>query len=183
MYSSVSPGLGPGAPRSVATATDFWIAIERSFRVWSLVVASLMARVAGSRVSMGVQLPWTRASLTEVASSPVLASMTGVPPASSLGTKKVNRSVASSVAVVPETLAKRRVRVPPGVEVLGVETALVVVAVPRIAVESTRTNWRLLGRMSTRSRLVRVWPAAMSTVIRYCRGKLGPVAVSSSGPI
>ena len=32
------------------------------------------------------------------------------------------------------------------------------------------------------SRFVTVWPGATLTVSTYCRGKLGPVAVSFSGP-
>jgi hypothetical protein len=93
----------------------------------------------------------------------------------------VNRRVASLGAAVPVTLAKRRVTVPPGVPP-GVLIAVVAVGVPRIVVASTLRNCSVAGRMSVTSRAVSVCPSAMSTSMRYWRGKFGPVAVSSSGP-
>ncbi len=86
MYSSVSPGVGPTPPVSMATATLFWIAIDFGVSVWSFAVTSLTIAVGPSRPSMGVQLPSDRASLTLVASSPVVALSTGAVPASTRGT-------------------------------------------------------------------------------------------------
>jgi hypothetical protein len=56
----------------------------------------------------------------------------------------------------------RHVSVPPGVVVLGVA-----VADPAGVTLSTETNCRLFGKTSVRSKLVIVWPAAMSAVTVY----------------
>lgn len=82
------------------------------------------------------------------------------------------------VPEVPVTEAKRRVRLPPGVEVLGVEMSVVAPLV-----DVTARNWSSGGRRSVRSRSVIVWLLAMSTLTWYSRGKLGPVAVSLSVPM
>ncbi len=92
-------------------------------------------------------------------------------------------SDASWVPAVPVTDAKRRVSVPPGVVVEGVATAVAGAATLLMSVLTTARNCRFAGRTSVRSTAVTVCPVAMSTSIRYWRGKFGPVAVSSSGPM
>ena len=76
---------------------------------------------------------------------------------------------------VPLTVPKLQERVPPGAEVEGV-----VQVAPAGLVLTTETNCILSGRVSTRVKLSTVWPGAISAVTVYCRGKLGPLAVSSS---
>ncbi len=49
-------------------------------------------------------------------------------------------------------------------------------------IEITLKKARLLANESVTSRSVTVCPLAMSILIVYRRGELGPVAVSSSGP-
>ena len=127
-------------------------------------------------------MPCVAAWLGDVASSPEVGGITSALEASRKGTKKLNSSVASSAPEVPVTEAKRRVSVPPGVVVDGVET-LVTTGEPTAEALVTARNCRLPGSASVMSRSVTVCPLATSTVIRYWRGKFGPVAVSSSGPI
>jgi hypothetical protein len=94
-----------------------------------------------------------------------------------LGIDTLNVIDASAEAAVPAMLAKRRVSVPPGVVVLGVDGDVVA---PEVL--STDTNCASAGNTSVRSRFVTVWPLATSTETVYWRGQFGPVAVSFSGP-
>jgi hypothetical protein len=60
VYSRVSPGLAPGAPVSLTTATPFWMAMDLSVQdvLVGPAAASLVTGVpGGSRGSIGVQVP------------------------------------------------------------------------------------------------------------------------------
>ena len=71
----------------------------------------------------------------------------------------MNVITASVSLPVPTILSNRRESVPPGVEVLGVETGVIVVE-PLPVTVFTETNWTLFGRTSERSRSLIVWPGA-----------------------
>ena len=81
--------------------------------------------------------------------------------------------------VEPVTEARVSSRVPPG---MVMEGRLELAMAPPVT-ESTFKNCMLESSISRICRLVSVWPLATSTRSLYCLGKLGPVAVSSSGPM
>ena len=172
-----SESWGCGAPGCVRSDTDFWIASDLTLSVWSAAVAFELTGPTTSRPSTGVHVPLVLVSSTAVAAAPVPAFRTAFESAFVRGTDRLNVTEASVEADVPVMLAKRRVSVPPGVVVLGVDGAVVV---PDVA--STEMNCALPGSTSVRSRFVTVWPFATSTATVYCRGQFGPVVVSLSGP-
>jgi len=85
VYWSVSPGVGPGAPRSTTSVTICWVAIDLSARVWT---AALLVTVRGALpVPAADQVAAACAVSAEVPAAPVAGSTTGLPPASTCGMK------------------------------------------------------------------------------------------------
>ena len=94
---------------------------------------------------------------------------TGNPPTSFCGTNAWNVSTTSPPAVVPVTVAQRRVSVPPGIDPDGVE--MLDTAPPQpVTTALPATYCSVPGRASVRSTLVTVCPLATFSVRVNVRG-------------